>query len=253
MLHVDPGPLHALAAAALLAAGTLLVAALLGLERPWLQPWAVLRAAVQLGVLSLVLRGVISSLPLTLALLAVMVIVAAATSRQRLGLSWRMLPAVALIVAISAALPAAVALGTGAVAFEPRYLLAVAGILVGNAMTAVSLMGRSLRTALQREREVVEGWLALGATPRRAALPVVRAAGSTAVLPATDQTRTTGVVTLPGAFVGAVFGGASPIAAAEFQLVVLAGILLTGVLAVAGVGLLLGAPETLPTEPPRLG
>jgi putative ABC transport system permease protein len=55
-------------------------------------------------------------------------------------------------------------------------------------------------------------------------------------------------VTLPGAFVGAVFGGASPIVAAEFQLVVLAGILLTGVLAVAGVGVLLGAPKTLPAQ-----
>lgn len=250
---MDPGPLHALAAAAVLALGTVVVAALLGLERPWLQPWAVLRAAVQLGVLSLVLHGVITSMPLTLALLVVMVGVAAATSRQRLGLPWRMLPALALVVVVAAALPAAVAIGTGAVAFQPRYLLAVGGILVGNAMTAVSLMGRSLRTALQRERDVVEGWLALGATPRRAALPVVRDAGSTAVLPATDQTRTTGLVTLPGAFVGAVFGGASPIAAAEFQLVVLAGILLTGVLAVLGVGLLMGAPRTLPTEPPRLG
>jgi putative ABC transport system permease protein len=250
---MDPGPLPALAAAALLALGTVVVALLLGLERPWLQPWAVLRAALQLAVLSLVLRGVIASLPLTVALLLVMVGVAAATSRQRLGLPWRMLPALGLVVALAAAVPAAVAIGVGAVAFEPRYLLAVGGILVGNAMTAVSLAGRTLRTALQRERDVVEGWLALGATPRRAALPVVRAAGSTAVLPATDQTRTTGLVTLPGAFVGAVFGGASPIAAAEFQLVVLAGILLTGVLAVAGVGLLLGAPQTLPADPPRLG
>jgi putative ABC transport system permease protein len=246
LLDVDPGALHALLAAGVLALGTVVVAVLLGLERPWLQPWAVLRAAVQLGVLSLVLRGVIASLPLTLALLVVMVVVAAATSRQRLELPWRMLPVLALIVAVAAALPATIAIGSGAVAFQPRFLLAVAGILVGNAMTAVSLMGRSLRTALQRERDVVEGWLALGASPRRAALPIVRAAGSTAVLPATDQTRTTGLVTLPGAFVGAVFGGASPIAAAEFQLVVLAGILLTGVIAVAGVGVLLGAPKTLP-------
>ena len=34
-------------------------------------------------------------------------------------------------------------------------------------------------------------------------------------------------MTLPGAFVGALFGGASPIVAAQFQLVVLAGIALT--------------------------
>lgn len=39
------------------------------------------------------------------------------------------------------------------------------------------------------------------------------------------ESRTTGLVTLPGAFVGALFGGASPLAAARFQLVVLVGLL----------------------------
>jgi putative ABC transport system permease protein len=44
-----------------------------------------------------------------------------------------------------------------------------------------------------------------------------------------DQTKSTGLVTLPGAFVGALFGGAGPAQAAEFQLVVLAGIALASV------------------------
>ena len=47
-----------------------------------------------------------------------------------------------------------------------------------------------------------------------------------ALLPAFDQSKSTGLVTLPGAFVGALFGGASPVEAAQFQLVVLAGIAL---------------------------
>ena len=45
-----------------------------------------------------------------------------------------------------------------------------------------------------------------------------------ALLPALDQTRTVGLVTLPGAFVGMVLGGASPTAAAALQLVVLIGL-----------------------------
>jgi putative ABC transport system permease protein len=53
------------------------------------------------------------------------------------------------------------------------------------------------------------------------------------MLPGLDQTKSTGLVTLPCAFVGALFGGASPAQAAQFQLVVLAGIalamLITGV------------------------
>lgn len=41
------------------------------------------------------------------------------------------------------------------------------------------------------------------------------------LIPSIDQTKNTGLVTLPGAFVGALMGGASPIEAAHFQLVVL--------------------------------
>lgn len=247
------GALHTLLAVALLAAPTLALALLQGFEHPWLQPWAVLRAAVQLGVLSLVLRGVIASLPLTVLLLGVMVVAAALTVGRRLRLGAAGLLAVGAILAVGAAVPAAIVFATGAVRAEPRYLLAVAGILVGNAMTAGTLMGRGLLTGLHGRRDEVEGMLALGATSRQATRPVVRHAASTAVLPATDQTRTTGIVTLPGAFVGAVFGGASPLVAAEFQLIVLAGVLLTGALVVAGTGLAFGAPSTVPVDPPVLG
>ena len=60
--------------AALIALTTVLVFAL-RLEHPWLQPWAILRAAVQLGLLSLILVGVITS-PWWVALfLAAMVLV----------------------------------------------------------------------------------------------------------------------------------------------------------------------------------
>ena len=45
-----------------------------------------------------------------------------------------------------------------------------------------------------------------------------------ALLATLDQSKSTGLVTLPGAFVGALFGGASPVEAAQFQLVVLAGV-----------------------------
>ena len=44
-------------------------------------------------------------------------------------------------------------------------------------------------------------------------------------MPALDQTRTVGLVTLPGAFIGALLGGASAVGAARFQIVVLVGLL----------------------------
>jgi putative ABC transport system permease protein len=55
-------------------------------------------------------------------------------------------------------------------------------------------------------------------------------------------------VTLPGAFVGALFGGASPAQAAQFQLVVLAGIALAMTTCAVIVTRLLGrSPYVAPT------
>ena len=53
-------------------------------------------------------------------------------------------------------------------------------------------------------------------------------------MPALDQTRTVGLVTLPGAFVGMLLGGATPLAAGAVQLFVLVGILAVQAVAVAG-------------------
>ena len=65
-------------------------------------------------------------------------------------------------------------------------------------------------------------------------------------LPSIDQTSATGIVTLPGAFVGAIMGGASPLDAAVFQLVVLAGIALAGTIVGIVVTRVAGGSPTIP-------
>ena len=47
----------------------------------------------------------------------------------------------------------------------------------------------------------------------------------TALLPALDQTRNVGLVVLPGAYVGLLLGGASPLEAGRLQLLVLVGLI----------------------------
>jgi putative ABC transport system permease protein len=122
----------------------------------------------------------------------------------------------------------AVVFGTGAIEFTPRYVLAVGGIVIGNSMTIAVLAGRRFFEAVHEHWHEVEGWLALGAYPRRATLTQARQSVHSALIPSIDQTKTTGLVTLPGAFVGAIFGGASPLEAGRFQVVVLASILAAG-------------------------
>jgi putative ABC transport system permease protein len=233
-------------AVAVLAAIALAIVWGLRLERPWLQPIAILRAVLQLAILTLILVGVISNGWWVALFLAVMVGAASWVVIRRLNLRLRDGPTIAAIITVATALPVVVVFSTGAVEFSPRYVLAVGGIVVGNAMTVCTLMGRSLSAGFVSDRDEIEGWLALGATPRKASIRNARVAASTALIPATDQTRTTGIVTLPGAFVGAIFAGASPLVAAEFQVLVLASILVTGAISVALLSWRFGAPAVIP-------
>jgi len=132
----------------------------------------------------------------------------------------------------AAALPVAAALlGTGVVPLVPIALVPVVGILVGGAMTATTLAGRRVQDALRSRRGEVEAALSLGLLDRDARLLVSRADAGLALVPGLDQTRTVGLVTLPGAFVGMLLGGATPIQAAAVQLVVLVALLLVAAVA----------------------
>ena len=224
------------------------IVAALGLEKPYLQPIAILRALLQLAILSLILNGIISNGYWVVAFLVVMVGAATWVVRQRLGLRLGLLPLIAGIILVASAVPVVILFSLHTVEFSPRYVLAVGGIVIGNAMTVSTLVGRSIAANLVSSHDEIEGWMALGASPRKSSLRVVRVAGSTALIPSTDQTRTTGIVTLPGAFVGAIFAGASPVEAAEFQLLVLASILLAGAICVALMTWAFGAPARFPVD-----
>jgi putative ABC transport system permease protein len=194
----------------------------------WAPALAIVRGTVQLAIISFVLAGVISSpLWVTVALL-VMFSVASSTATHRVGWSWPH----AIMMFSSMALGIVVTLGivfaTGAIEFAPRYALAIGGIVIGNSMTIATLTGRRFTEAVVDHWDEVEGWLALGATPRQSTYALARGAVYSALIPTTDQTKTTGLVTLPGAFVGAIFGGVSPLEAGRFQIVVLAAIMAAG-------------------------
>ena len=74
-------------------------------------------------------------------------------------------------------------------------------------------------------------------------------AASTALVPPLDQTRTVGLVTLPGAFVGVLLGGGSPTEAGAAQLLVLVGLLAAQVTAVWTVVELVARGRLLPGVP----
>ena len=206
---------------------TLALARLARIPLGWLPLTAMLRAVVQLAVVALILRGVLS-VPWTVVLFVLLML---STASWTAGGRIAEIPRGRMFAVVGVLAGALVTLGLvlslRLVDLDARYVVAVAGIIVGNAMSAATLSGRNFVRDARARRDETEAWLSLGATPAQAYDDIGRQAAREALLPTLDQTRSTGLVTLPGAFVGALFGGASPIEAAQFQLVVLAGIALT--------------------------
>ncbi|MFC9731702.1 ABC transporter permease [Streptomyces roseolus] len=191
-----------------------------------------LRAAVQLAAVSAVIGWAVHRTAGLIGFLLLMLSVATRTAGRRITRNgtwwWAALPIAAPVVPTVAGLVAAGLLTVPGLAVVP-----VAGILIGGALTATVLAGRRALDELDQRHGEVEAGLALGLPEREARLEVARAAASDALLPALDQTRTVGLVTLPGAFVGMLLGGASPVTAGAVQLFVLIALLAVEALAIA--------------------
>jgi putative ABC transport system permease protein len=233
-------------------AGFALVAALaawrlrLGIARDVLV--AALRAGVQLAAVGALIALVFRVEVLALAFLAAMVATAGLTSGGRMrGVPRARARAVAAIGAPALA-AAGILVGVGAFAATPEAAIPAAGILIGGAMTATTLAGRRLLEALGTDHDLIETRLALGDRVRDALAPTVRGAVTSALVPAVDQTRNVGLVTLPGTFVGLVLGGASPAEAARVQLCVLLALLAVELASAAVIAELILRTRTLPGE-----
>ncbi|WP_083090196.1 ABC transporter permease [Actinomyces vulturis] len=208
-----------------LLAATAVMQKYIGLNLGWQAAIAGLRAVVQLAVLSLVLRGAVSSPWLAGGFLILMMTIASITSaRRNAHLTYGPYSAsVSIFMAASTTIAFVFILRM--LDFSVPQFIAIGGIITGNCMSAATLGGRRFAAASKAMRGEVEGWFALGATPPVAFREVSRISMREMLIPKLDQTKNTGLVTMPGAFVGALFGGASPIEAARFQVVVLVAIL----------------------------
>lgn len=207
------------------------------------------RAVVQLAAVSTIIVAVLRSGLLTAGFVAVMFVVASVTAAGRMKAERRGWWTTWVAIAAGVAPVLAILLLSGLVPARPVTVLPIAGILIGGAMTATALCGRRTLEELRDRYGEYEAGLALGLLPRDAALEVCRPSASLALVPALDQTRTVGLVTLPGAFVGVLLGGASPIQAGAIQVLVLIGLLAVEAVAVLVMLHLVAAGRVAVTKP----
>jgi putative ABC transport system permease protein len=202
------------------------------------------RALVQLVAVSAVISVVLDLVWASLAFSVMMFATATLTAAGRIGArqDWAWV-AIALGVGVIPVL--AVIFGFGAAAFTGPGIIPIAGIVIGGSMTAHTLTARRAFDALRSERGTVEACLALGFHRPDAISMVISRHGPEALTPVLDQTRTVGLVTLPGAFVGVILGGGSAGQAAATQVLVLVGLLAAETLVVLGSQRLIAADRIM--------
>lgn len=195
---------------------------------------AVVRSFLQLTAVGYVIQAIFDSdsLWLVTALLAAMVAFGAFTARGRAKAVPGAIGPILLALSVAAAVTLGLVLVLGVFDPEPRYLVPVGGMVIGNSMTAVAVTLNRLADEMHDGRRQIEAMLALGATAHQAARGIVSRSLRSGMIPLVDSTKTTGVVFFPGTMVGMLVAGAEPVDAVRLQLVLLW--VLLGAVALAG-------------------
>ena len=184
---------------------------------------AVLRSFLQLSAVGYVIQAIFDSdsLWLVTLLLAVMVAFGAATARSRASAVPGALGPIVLALSVAAGITLGLVLALGVFEAEPRYLVPVGGMVIGNSMTAAAVALNRLADEVAAQARSLEATLALGATARQAASGLVTRSLRSGLIPLIDSTKTTGVVFFPGTMVGMLVAGAEPLDAVRLQLILL--------------------------------
>ena len=212
----------------------------LGLERSI--AWAAARALAQLLAVGYALTFIIDPdrpVAFAWAWVALMIAVAAITVSQRA----REVPGILVLAMVGTGASAVVSLGV-IFAFhifpmEGKTVVPLAGMMIGNSMSATVVVARRIVAEMTDKRAEVEARLALGQPWQQASRPYVRASLRTAMLPTIESTKVVGLISLPGAMTGLILGGVAPADAVKIQAAVMYLILgsVTTTASVIGLGL----------------
>lgn len=105
--------------------------------------------------------------------------------------------------------------------WTPQYFIPLAGMIVGNSMTAISICLERMFSDLKTRRAEVEMKLALGADYREASQDILRDAIKAGMIPSINSLMAVGLVSLPGMMTGQILSGTDPLIAIRYQIIVM--------------------------------
>lgn len=184
------------------------------------------RAFIQLFAVGYVLKYVFAfnQWYLTISILLIMIMIASRTATGRQKKRTKELPyfvglAIAAGSGISLLLATQILLQVQPW-YQPRYLIPLAGMVIGNSMNASTLVVDRIDSEIEVRRMEIEAYLALGATAGQAGLNCIRNAMKAAMIPSINSMMVVGIVSLPGMMTGQILSGTSPLIAVKYQILI---------------------------------
>ncbi|WP_270179266.1 ABC transporter permease [Alkalihalobacillus sp. CinArs1] len=104
--------------------------------------------------------------------------------------------------------------------FKSEQVIPMSGMIIGNSMVATGLAFERMKNEFNDGRGKILAALSLGAKPAEASKMIIRKTIRASMIPNVDTLKTIGLVQLPGMMTGLILGGASPIDAIRYQIVV---------------------------------
>ncbi len=153
-------------------------------------------------------------------LIAAMAVMGGYTSAKRAGKMPKAYKITTPSILIGATVVLSVLAITGAMPSKPQFMIPLAGMAFGNAMTICSLALNRLIREFETNKPALETMLSLGANPKEAMSEYSKMSVRSALIPNIDSLKTLGIIFIPGAMSGLLIAGTDPILAAEYQIIV---------------------------------
>ncbi|MFJ6210949.1 ABC transporter permease [Lysinibacillus sp. NPDC092081] len=210
----------------------------LGLEKDTLI--ATIRSIIQLLAVGYILKFVFDaqSYIYIVLMVALMIIVATLNARKKgkgiKGITWK----IALTLIVVEFVTQGVLLGFDIVPATAQYIIPISGMMIGNSMILSVLFLNRFTSEIASHQNDIELILSLGGTPKQAIHRQLMNAIKASMIPTIESQKTIGLVQLPGMMSGQIIGGADPIQAVQFQLLIIFALLTAATLSSIMIGFL---------------
>ncbi|WP_432702410.1 ABC transporter permease [Lysinibacillus sphaericus] len=210
----------------------------LGLEKDTII--ATIRSIIQLLAVGYILNFVfdVGSIIYIFLMVALMIVAATLNARKKgkgiKGITWKIVFTLVMVEIVTQG----VLLGFNIVPTTAQYIIPISGMLIGNSMVLSILFLNRFTAEITSHENEIELILSLGGTPKQAIHRQLINAIKASMIPTIESQKTIGLVQLPGMMSGQIIGGADPIQAVQFQLLIIFALLTTATLSSIMIGFL---------------